>query len=479
MTEPAGPTVQVGEEQPREHEVAVTEVFHWVYRLFYSKTVGLILILLMAFYAVFGSLIMQAQPGTFDDPAAKAQFLAQAQEVYGGWTSILNAVGFFHIFTSVGFYVIVSLLALSIIACTVHRIPELWKRYREPRVHVAARFFAKARYRGTVPTTASSTETLEAARRVLRRNRFRYLEDPREPGVAAYADRYAWSGIGTVIAHLSFILILAAFVISSTWGIEEDLAVPVGGSVPVGHGTDLSVQALSFKDSYTETGRPADYVSVIQILDGDEVLAEQEVRVNSPLDYGGFRFHQSSFGIAADVSIADASGETLFSGSVPLKWTSNDGQKAVGRVDLEGLEVVVVTPASGAVDSGIPVGTAVFEVYQAEAEEPLGVVGVTQGESETVEGYTVSFERERQYTGIRMRQDPGAPWMWVGSILLVVGMSITFMFPYRRLWLRHEEGELLFGAVSRLDYSYQRMFEKLVAEVDQELGSASREENHG
>ena len=90
-------------------------------------------------------------------------------------------------------------------------------------------------------------------------------------------------------------------------------------------------------------------------------------------------------------------------------------------------------------------------------------------------GYTLTFERERQYTGIRMRHDPGTPWMWFGSTLLVVGMCITFLFPYRRLWSRVDEAEdggseVLFGAVSRLDYSYQRMFERLVAEVDQDLG---------
>lgn len=464
-------------QHPGEREVATAEFFHWIYRFFYSKTVGLILILLMAFYAVIGSVISQLGPDTLADSAQKAKALEELRLTYGGWTPILNALGFFHVFTSVGFYVVVAMLALSILACTAHRIPELWRRVKSPRLHVSASFFQKARYRGSVVSDADASVALDAARAVLLKRRFRVLDDPREQGRAIYADRYAWSGVGTVIAHLSFIIILVAFVISSTLGIEDDLAIPVGGEVAIGHGVEGTLHALSFSDTYTEEGRPADYVSVLQIRQGGEVVAEQEVRVNSPLDFGGFRFHQSTFGTAADVVVMDEAGVELFHEAVPLKWTSNDGSRALGRFPIPNtnLEVIVVLPASGAANQSLPAGTAVFEIYEGEEATPIDVVPAVQGEEVSAGDYRFVFERERQYTGIRMRHDPGAPWMWAGSILLVLGMSITFMFPYRRLWVRVNEGEVagsevLFGAVSRLDYSYQKMFEEIVGAVDRSLG---------
>ncbi len=460
---------------PQEREVAVSELFRWVYRFFYSKTVGLILILAMAFYAVIGSVVGQMGPETAKDPALRAQAVEEMRSVYGGWTPILDKLGFFHVFTSVGFYVVVVMLALSIIACTVHRIPELVRRVRHPRLHVSRKFFDKARYRGSVTTSESVEKSVDVTRVVLKKNRFRVLADPSDPKQSFYADRNAWSGIGTVIAHLSFIVILAAFVISGTFGVEDDLTIPVGGEVEIGHGVPGVIHAVSFDDIYTEEGRPSDYVSVLQVRNGDQVVVEQEVRVNSPLQYGGFRFHQSTFGMGADVRVEGAGGEVLFAGSVPLKWSSNDGANALGRFTIPGTEheVIIVLPASGRPDSTVPVGSAVFELYPTEGSSPIDVVPAAQGEDVHVGNYTFTFERERQYTGIRMRHDPGAPWMWVGSILLVAGMSITFMFPYRRLWVRVEEDEggsrILFGAVSRLDYSYQRMFEKLVSQVDASL----------
>ena len=455
-------------------DVGATEIFHWIYRFFYSKTVGLVLILLFALYAVIGSVIVQAGPGTFSNPAAKEAFLAQVGATYGPFTGVLSVLGLFHAFTSIGFYVVVAMLGLSVAACTIHRIPELVKRHNNPRVHVSNRFFDKARYRGEIVATLPAGVAASAVTKVLKANRFRVLEDPKDPRDSVYGDRFAWSGIGTVLAHLSFIIILLAFVISATWGIEDLKSIPVGGSVEVGHGTDWTLTAESFQDSYTEEGRPADYVSELELSSPTGVLKTQEVRVNSPLSYGGFRFHQQTFGVAAEFKIAQAR-EILFEGAIPLQWTSQDGLNAVGRVELpdQDLEVIVATAASGQTASRIPLGAAAVEVYELASGEPVAAGEIVQGETDDIAGLDLTFERESKYTGILIRRDPGTIWMWIGSVLLVVGMSITFLFQYRRIWVRVFPGAgevtIKFGAVARWDAAYRRLFENIVAEVSETL----------
>ena len=176
--------------------------------------------------------------------------------------------------------------------------------------------------------------------------------------------------------------------------------------------------------------------------------------------------------------MAQPGGAVLFDGAIPLQWTSNDGLNAVGRVDLEDadLQVIVATAASGQVRSTIPAGAAAVEIYSLSTDEPLGSGQLSQGETGEVAGLDVTFEREAKYTGILVRQDPGTVWMWIGSALLVVGMSITFVFQYRRIWVRvfPEDGQVAirFGAVSRWDASYQRLFENIVAEVSDTLSAS-------
>lgn len=446
------------------------EAFRRIYRFFYSKILGLVLILLMALVAFLGSwVIPQTTRATLANPTAKAEFLADVRQRWGGLTNLLDTFGLFHIFSSPAFILVTGLLALSIIACTTHRLPLLIRRIRAPRRHVARKLFDHARYRGEIAAQVPADRLLEIARAELKRRHFRVLADPKDER-ALYADRYSWGGMGTVAAHLSFVVILAAFVISGVGGIDEDLAVPVGGSVEVGHGSGLTVEAASFRDTYTEDGRPADYVSHLILRRGETRLAEQDVRVNSPLSFGGWRFHQQSFGVAADVVVKDGAGKTVYDESVPLIWTSVDETNSVGgfTVPDAGLDVLVFTPASGQVGSKIAAGSAVFRVHTAgSADENDAELKADPGKPVTAGDYTFTFERERQYAGIGLRRDPGTMWMWFGSILLVVGMTVTFMCRHRRLWVRADDGadgrnRLRFASAEAEDVGFTPLFSDIV-----------------
>ena len=70
----------------------------------------------------------------------------------------------------------------------------------------------------------------------------------------------------------------------------------------VGHDTGLTVTAMSFQDSYYDNGSPKDYVSDLVVTKGGVQVARQETRVNTPLIVDGVWFHQSFFGVGADVT---------------------------------------------------------------------------------------------------------------------------------------------------------------------------------
>jgi hypothetical protein len=46
---------------------------------------------------------------------------------------------------------------------------------------------------------------------------------------------------------------------------------------------------------YVQEERVADFYSVLQILEGDEVVAEKKIEVNDPIRYGGYAFYQQSY----------------------------------------------------------------------------------------------------------------------------------------------------------------------------------------
>ncbi|WP_040282191.1 cytochrome c biogenesis protein ResB [Tessaracoccus massiliensis] len=447
------------------------DLFRKIYRFFHNKFVGLALILAMAVLTLLGTMIAQAPPGVLQDPDSAQQWLDSIRPRFGGWTDVLNFLGFFNLYKSVPFLLVVALLTLSIIACTTHRLPLLWKRATKPQLHVTDGFFIHARYCAdeTLPVAPERVEAV--ARRALKGHHFRVLDDERGPGINLYADRYRWGPFGTALAHASFVIILMGFVVSAFWGLDTHLNIPVGTKAAVGHDTGYEVEAVSFQDAYNEDGRPIDYVShLVLYKDGEQVAEQEEVRVNQPLRHDGVKFHQASFGIATMVRVTEG-GTELYAGGVPLQWTSRDGSNSLGRFELpeKNLEVIVVTAASGRSGSTIPAGEAVFEVYPEGSNQPLAVLPAPQGTAAEAAGIEFTFEREIQFTGITVRSDPGTAWVYTGSALMVFGMFMTFILRHRRVWVRITPdgagSRVRLGSSEKVDTLYEREFARLTAEI--------------
>jgi cytochrome c biogenesis protein len=451
---------------------AASDALNRLWRFFISMRTGLWLILILGLLSLAGTLLMQAPAGMTSDPAAYTAWLATAHAKYGGWTPVLDKLGFFSIFTSIWFKGISVLLTTSVLACSVNRAPRLWKLAFHPRTRMSETFFTHAPLRASVLLPASPDTATDFVRDVLKSHRFRTISDPDEDGLNLYADRFRWGPFGTVMAHLSFVLILLGFFLSATTGFKDtNFTAPVGQRVEVGHGTGLAIEAKSFNDSYYADGRPSDYVSDLILYKDGVQVDRQLVRVNHPLKRDGVAFYQSFFGVAAAMKVTDAAGKTLYGQAVPLAWTSDDGSKSIGQFNLTGkkLAIEVVTPASGKTDPNIKAGQVEVNVFQNGTKGAIGTQVVDQGKPTTIAGLTYTFERTRQFTGLIVARDPGANFVWVGSILLVLGLFLVFFFPHRRVWVRVRKtsggSEILCASTMKRDVAFKPQFQQLITDI--------------
>jgi cytochrome c biogenesis protein len=432
---------------------------------------GLALILFLAALALVGTLVAQVPAGVAADPAAYESWLASMRQKYGGWANVIDALGLFSVFGSIWFKGGVVLLSTSVLACSANRAPLLWRQATRPRTSVSAAFIAHAPLTETVDTDAGPVEARAALEGALRGRGFRTLAGEDGQSVALYADRFRWAPFGTVIAHLSLIFILAGAVLGQTGFRIEDFAVTVGSTVPVGNGTSLEIKAVSFSDSYYEDGRPSDYASHLVVYENGVQVAEQTIRVNEPLRYGGVSFFQSFFGPAADIRVTDPAGAAVHDAGVPLLWRSSDDTKAIGSFSLaqQNLTVYVIGVASGRVDPNIRAGQMQIEVYQGSASTPVAIEVLDQGQPVTVAGLDFTFLRERQFTGLIASRDPGAPLVWLGTFLLVAGVALVFFFPARRLWARVRAtpggAQISIAAITRHDVTFEAAFGSLIDDV--------------
>ncbi len=51
-------------------------------------------------------------------------------------------------------------------------------------------------------------------------------------------------------------------------------------------------------------------------------------------------------------------------------------------------------------------------------------------------GYTITWDRIGAWTGMVIKNDPGAPVIWIAFLCLISGLVMTFYLPRRRAWVR-------------------------------------------
>lgn len=451
-----------------------------VYRFFISKRTGIGLILAMGFFTLLGTLLQQSTEAVRSDPAAYADWLDSVRPRYQGWTGVLDMLGLFDVFGSWWFKAVNILLCISILCCVVHRIPLLWKRATKPQLHVTDGFFRHASIHHEIVTPLAPEQAADAVRAAAGGARYRLLDDPRGPGINLYADKHRWPPFGTIAAHIAFVVILLGVLVTANTGFSNDnLPVSIGDRAAVGFGTGLEVEATSFRDTYYDDGRPKDYVSHLVLYKDGVKVKEQDTRVNQPLRYDGVKFFQASFGFAARMTVTDESGKVLYSGGVPLQYTTEDQMNSFGKLPLpsRGVDAFVITAASGRTDSEVKPGEVVVKVQPSDKDETLGQEVVVQGGSTTIDGLKYTFEREQQYTGLMVSDDPGAVWVWIGSAMITLGMCITMFLRHRRLWFRvTSEGDgshIRLASSERHDTAYSEWVGRFVDDLATTTGGSA------
>lgn len=461
--------------QPRDpggSDVSARDVAHRVYAFFYNKRTGLGIILAMAFLTLLGVLLQQAPEPVRGDPDTYSRWLDSVRPRYGGWTNVLSTLGLFTVFSSIWFTIVSVMLAISIVCCTTHRIPQLWQRATKPLVHAGEGFFSHATIGHDLRVDADPDTVFEEAAQQLRARRFRIVRDEKDPDGSFYADKFRWAPFGTAVAHASFVIILLGVLVTSQFGFRiANFPVAVGSSAEVGHETGMSVRVNSFADTYYPDGRPSDYVADITLFKDGAEVAQKDIRVNEPLRYEGVAFYQASFGVAASMRIADSTGRVLYEGGVPLQYTTDSGANTFGKIELpeENLEIFVVGAASGRADSPIGAGQMQIDVYPADQELAVDSQLVDQGVPTRVADLDVTFERERQYTGMMVARDRGAVIIWIGSALLCLGTFITMGLKHRRIWVRVTPAEngsrLRLASADRHDFLFSRSVDEVVEDI--------------
>ena len=448
-----------------------------VYRLLTSVRFAVVQIVAIALAGVVGIILPQlpsiAERSAADYADQMATIRARLEPSIGaGAVSLLERLQLFRVFSAWWFTLLLALLAVSIVVCTLDRTPRLWRQSRHVRVRQPDAF-----YDPDVPDRAVIGEGLavDDVRAALRRARFRIREETASDGTRyLYGDRHQYVKMATLISHAGLVGFLVAAGVTSRFGFEAGILLPIGQAVPIdsiGTSDLVSVKNLAFDAPRDAAGRFTDFATDLAVYQDGREIARKTIRVNDPLTAGGYTFHQNFFGPAIDLTIRERDGGLLWSGPVPLDASA--GGLPTGQLVVPGRDAVVqlVMAKAGTATPLFVVAvrpTAIDAAGNPTTYETLfqGLAGPGDTAAPENVDFSITVDAISAYSGIVARRDPGAPIIWVSFLLLILGLAITFYLPRRRVWVRiAPAGEVRLAAHADRYVDLRREFGALLTDL--------------
>jgi cytochrome c biogenesis protein len=444
------------------------------WREYRSMRTALVLLVVLAAASILGSL--------FPQEGLSPQRVDQYFLDHPALAPVLERLGLFDVFGSAWYMAIYLALLGALVACLVPRGRALYRvlRSRPPRGGDLARY----RTRATFDTPASPDQAMAAARRTLRRGRFRLAA---HAGGELAGEKGYLRETASMLFHVALLVLLVGLAYGKAYGYRGQAAIVEGetwANARVGYDSfspgrffgperlaPFQLRLDDFTNSFYANNTPREFASHLTALDLDgRPLQAQRVAPNRPMTVDGVRVFQSDYGYVPVVRVQDAKGRELLAPQEvltlrdPASEVSNGAVKVTRAMPQVGLQAVLFTGLRTAPDC--PPGVdfcndprlsrpvLVVLAYQGDLQadraqsvftldhsrlRPLGdrPLLLTPGRSaKLANGMVVSFTDLKQYSVFTLARDPGVPVVAVGAVLLLCGLVPSLYVTRRRVWVR-------------------------------------------
>ncbi|ASY16428.1 cytochrome c biogenesis protein [Candidatus Planktophila sulfonica] len=446
-------------------ELGFIALLRYAWRQLTSMRTALILLMLLGVAAIPGSLIPQRITNTI-----AVRDLYQTNPELAKW---YDRFSLFDVYGSPWFSAIYILLFISLIGCV---LPRSFEHYRAMRAQPPATPKNLSRLEHYQEIT-SDGETLEAAEKWFKKNRFRIRIE--ENSISA--EKGFLRETGNLLFHLSLILILVGVSFGSLFGMRGEAIVNVGErfiSVPTSYDTlafgklagDTSLEPFEIKvDKFVaqynpKTNAPEDYTAWLTVTYQGKT-EKKTIKVNKPLTFANTRVYLQANGYSPVVTVRDSLGFVAFQGPVP--FLPQDGNlRSIGAIKVPDADPQIGfvgsfvptnarTTDQGAVsifpelldpkllfsiwkgdlglDTGIP--QSVYKIDTTDLQQ-IGLGSVKPGETFNYAEGSITLETVVPWINLQVVKDPGKSYALIGGIVAVLGLLSSLYGRRRRIWIR-------------------------------------------
>jgi cytochrome c biogenesis protein len=448
------------------------DFLHSLWVFFCSLKLTMFLLISLAVISIIGTVIPQGIP--------PQEYLA---EISPAKIKLYKTLGFFDMYHSWWFILLLYLLTVNLIACSIKRLPHIWKIITEP---VTLLSDSLERSLANVATIKSPDEPAALKEQIVTFLTAEFAAPVVTEVDGAwhfFAQKTPWCRLSVYFVHLSVIIIFIGSLIGSLFGYKGFVNILEGETVSKvmlrsEKELDLgfSLRLEQFSVAKYANGAPKEFKSILTVLENGKPVPDYtnaRVIVNDPLTYKGITFYQSSYGNAGNYffTVSDLDGKNPVAMAVASQSSAN-------LPDGSSMHVLEATKDISQFSPGLSGPAAQVELHTADGKTESFVVYANHPElniqhaQQHGTGPVIHYKgaEERMYTGLQVAKDPGVEVVWLGCLLMVVGIYAAFFMSHRRIWVRIQGGSVTIGGnASKNQGAFLQTFEKLVERLRADL----------
>lgn len=457
---------------PNIEEPKGGDFFNSLSNLFRSVKLTITLLILLAVLSILGTIITQN--------ASRADYIQRyGVKLY----EIMNFFNLFDMYHSWWFIAILLLLVINLIACSLHRLPGVWRQIKQKPTGLEESMLKTLPYVEKIQGFNLSEQKIFGEIQACLRKWFKnpkWIE--KELLTTLYFEKGRFSRLGVYLTHLSVLIILIGGLMGSIFGFKGFVNILEGETVDhiflrtkegeVKRPLGFSIRCDDFKITYYDLDRPEklvkEYTSHLTILENGKEVLKRSIEVNHPLHYKGLAFYQATYGTIHDVTIG-----IQWKGSVEKTFfQAPEGEVTPIPNSNHFIRVLRYAPEIHNFGEGVQV--ALFKPGQ----EPRAfwlLKNFPNFDQRRGDEFTLTFEKVQglEYTGLQVTKDPGVWIVWIGCSLMIIGLVTSFFFSHQRVWLRiSKKGEeiILAGTTNRNRVSFEKVFAKITESIHSIVG---------
>ena len=291
-------------------------------------------------------------------------------------------------------------------------------------------------------------------------------EDEKENRTYILARKKILGLFGADIVHIGILIILAGGIVSGLGGFRKNLSFSEGeiSAVPK---ANFKLRLDKFETEYYPNGSVRDWKSTLTIIENENPKITKIIEVNKPLSYKGFVFYQSSCGWDWKNSILEILVRKRSDPAFIKEIRTKLGEKV--SLEEENIQIsvlhfipdFVVNEKNEIFSRSLqPNNPAVFlegwheneKIFSGWIFARFPDISRIHSEKETDLHFELKDFKANQFSVIQAAKDPGVNFIWLGSVIVMIGLFLAFYWPTREIRMILEESngetEIIAGGIA-------------------------------